>query len=59
MTNWFTNTFRYYNTIMELAALSDEELDSININREEIISIAYSTHLVPNVYKDISHHSRN
>jgi uncharacterized protein YjiS (DUF1127 family) len=47
MTNWYTNTFRYYNTIIELMALSDEELDSININREEIISVAYSTHLVP------------
>lgn len=53
MTNWFTNTYRYYNTIIELAALSDKELESINVTREEIIPIAYSTHLVPNAYKNI------
>lgn len=48
MTNLFTNTFRYYTTIIELMALSDEELDSINIDRAEIVFIAYSTHLLEN-----------
>ena len=49
MTNWFTQTFRYYNTIIELMKLSDDELEQLGIYREEIAYIAYRTHLVPNV----------
>lgn len=49
MINWFTQTFRYYNTIIELMKLSDDELEQLGLNREEIVYIAYKTHLVPNV----------
>ena len=48
MINWFTQTYRYYNTIIELMKLTDEELEQLGMYREEIVYIAYRTHLVPN-----------
>jgi uncharacterized protein YjiS (DUF1127 family) len=43
MVSWF----RYYNTIIELMKLSDYELNTLGINREEIVYVAYKTHLFP------------
>jgi uncharacterized protein YjiS (DUF1127 family) len=48
MTEWFTRTFRYYNTIIELMKLSDDELEQLGMYREEIVYVAYKTHLVQN-----------
>ena len=46
--DWFTRTFRYYNTIIELMKLSDEELNALGMEREEIVFVAWKTHLVQN-----------
>jgi uncharacterized protein YjiS (DUF1127 family) len=48
MLDWFTQTYRYYNTIIELMKLSDDELEQLGMYREEIVYVAYKTHLVPN-----------
>jgi len=43
--DWFTRTFRYYNTIIELMKLTDEELNILGVEREEIVFVAWKTHL--------------
>jgi hypothetical protein len=48
MLDWFTQTYRYYNTIIELMKLSDDELEQLGMYREEIVYVAYKTHLVSN-----------
>jgi len=48
MIDWVTRTYRYYHTIIELMKLSDEELNDLGLSREEIVFVAYKTHLVQN-----------
>jgi uncharacterized protein YjiS (DUF1127 family) len=40
MLDWFKRTARYYNTILELAALRDEDLNQLGLKRFEIIQEA-------------------
>ena len=40
MLDWLKRTARYYNTILELAALRDEDLQQLGIKRFEIVQEA-------------------
>jgi uncharacterized protein YjiS (DUF1127 family) len=40
MLSWLTRTARYYNTILELAALRDEDLQQLGLKRFEIVQEA-------------------
>ena len=40
MLDWFKRTYRYYNTILELAVLKDDELKELGINRIDIMQEA-------------------
>jgi len=48
MIDWVTRTYRYYHTIIELMKLTDQELNDLGLSREEIVFVAYKTHLVSN-----------
>ena len=40
MLDWFKRTYRYYNTILELAALRDDDLQQLGLKRFEIVQEA-------------------
>lgn len=41
MLQGLVNTLRYYLTIVELAKLDDKELQHLNLNRSEIVHVAF------------------
>ena len=40
MIDWIKNTYRYYNTIVELSRLSEKELHDLGLTRYEIAHVA-------------------